>query len=263
MNEKIVKKLEILIKDSNRELYYQYLKVLNLYKYFVENIQEFNSEDHLDIVVFFHQKAIDNDFDIYEILTLKEPIIFLNNKTKEKNFKLSLEYCRNRMFYGMNTFQSIDAIESNSLNYSSSVIKFLREHAIVISNVYDFNREMYREKLEFFSEEKEFYEIYSDEHCDIILIKKNFFHEFNQSLFLSMGLTIRFCEKGQIGFKKDTVILNENEALITKGISLGQYKVLTSDVNYLTVHIKDEFFKSLNIFTGENFMKKVSWKIDE
>ncbi|MGL6098748.1 MAG: helix-turn-helix domain-containing protein, partial [Fusobacteriaceae bacterium] len=46
-------------------------------------------------------------------------------------------------------------------------------------------------------------------------------------------------------------------------ISLGQYKVLTSDVNYLTVHIKDEFFKSLNIFTGENFMKKVSWKIDE
>ncbi|MGL4403289.1 MAG: helix-turn-helix transcriptional regulator [Fusobacteriaceae bacterium] len=263
MNEKIVSKLEKLIKDHNRELYYQYLKVVNLYKYFIESIQEFTLEDHLEIVVYFHQKALDKDFDIYEILTRKESVIFFTNKTKEKNLKLALEYCRNRSVYGMNTFQSIDFIEKNSPYYSQSVVKFLRKNAVLISNVYDINREMFHEQLQYFSDEKDFYEIYSDEHCDIILIKKNFFHEFNPSLFSSFGLTIRFCEKGQIGFKKDTIILNESEALITKGISLGQYKVLTNDVNYLNVHIKEKFFKDLNISTGDIFMKKVLWKIDE
>ena len=168
----------------------------------------------------------------------------------------------NRSIYSLDSFQSIEAIKKTN-KYTYSVIDFLVKNTSLISNVYDFNKEMFQEKLEYFSSDKEFYEIYSDKYCDIILIKKNFFQEFNPSLFSSFGLTIRFCELGQIGFKKDTIILNENETLITNGISLGQYKVLTNEINYLTIHIKDKFLKDFNIKEINYSMKKLPWKIEK
>lgn len=79
----------------------------------------------------------------------------------------------------------------------------------------------------------------------------------------SFGLTIIFCELGQINSKKDTIILNENEALVTNRISLGQYKVLTNDINYLTIHIKDKFLKDFNIKKINYSMKKSTWKIEK
>lgn len=262
MNQNIICKLEELIKNNNKTLFYEYLKVLNLYKFFIESVQEFILEDQLEIIAFFHEKALNKNFNIYDILNKKESLIFITNKTKEKNFKLALEYYRNRTIYSLDSFQSIEAIK-NEGRYTHSVIDFLIKNTSLISNVYDFNKEMFQEKLECFSSEKEFYEIYSDIYCDIILIKKNFFQEFNPSLFSSFGLTIRFCELGQIGFKKDTIILNENEALITNGISLGQYKVLTNEINYLTIHIKDRFLKDFNVKDINYSMKKLPWKIDK
>ena len=262
MNQNIICKLEELIKNNNKTLFYEYLKVLNLYKFFIESVQEFILEDQLEIIAFFHEKALNKNFNIYDILNKKESLIFITNKTKEKNFKLALEYYRNRTIYSLDSFQSIEAIK-NEGRYTHSVIDFLIKNTSLISNVYDFNKEMFQEKLECFSSEKEFYEIYSDTYCDIILIKKNFFQEFNPSLFSSFGLTIRFCELGQIGFKKDTIILNENEALITNGISLGQYKVLTNEINYLTIHIKDRFLKDFNVKDINYSMKKLPWKIDK
>ena len=262
MNQNIIYKLEELIKNNNKTLFYEYLKVLNLYKFFIESVQEFFLEDQLEIIAFFHEKALNKNFNIYDILDAKESLIFVTNKTKEKNFKLALEYYRNRTIYNLDSFQSIENIKKEG-RYTYSVIDFLTKNISLISNVYEFNKEMFQEKLEYFSSEKEFYEIYSDKYCDIILIKKNFFQEFNPSLFSSFGLTIRFCELGQIGFKKDTIILNENEALITNGISLGQYKVLTNDINYLTIHIKDNFLKDFNIKEINYSMKKLPWKIDK
>lgn len=262
MNKNIIYKLESLIKTNNKPLFYEYLKILNLYKFFIENIQEFVLEDQLEIITFFHEKAVNKNFNIYDILNKKESSIFVTNKTKEKNFKLALEYYRNRSLFSLDPFQSIEAIKKTN-KYTYSIIDFLVKNASLISNVYDFNREMFQEKLEYFSSDKEFYEIYSDKYCDIILIKKNFFQEFNPSLFSSFGLTIRFCELGQIGFKKDTIILNENEALVTNGISLGQYKVLTNEINYLTIHIKDKFLKDFNIKEIDYTMKKLPWKIEK
>nr|WP_307775480.1 AraC family transcriptional regulator [uncultured Cetobacterium sp.] len=262
MNENIIYKLEELIKNNNKTLFYEYLKVLNLYKFFIESVQEFILEDQLEIITFFHEKALNKNFNLYDILNKKESLIFITNKTKEKNFKLALEYYRNRTIYNLDSFQSIEAIKKGN-RYSNSIIDFLVKNTVLLSNVYDFNKEMFQEKLEHFSSEKEFYEIYSDKYCDIILIKKNFFQEFNPSLFSSFGLTIRFCELGQIGFKKDTILLNENEALITNGISLGQYKVLTNEVNYLTIHIKDKFLKDFNIKKINYSMRKLPWKIDQ
>lgn len=262
MNKNIIYKLESLIKTNNKPLFYEYLKILNLYKFFIENIQEFVLEDQLEIITFFHEKALNKNFNIYDILNKKESSIFVTNKTKEKNFKLALEYYRNRSLFSLDPFQSIEAIKKTN-KYTYSIIDFLVKNASLISNVYDFNREMFQEKLEYFSSDKEFYEIYSDKYCDIILIKKNFFQEFNPSLFSSFGLTIRFCELGQIGFKKDTIILNENEALVTNGISLGQYKVLTNEINYLTIHIKDKFLKDFNIKEIDYTMKKLPWKIEK
>lgn len=262
MNKNIIYKLESLIKINNKPLFYEYLKILNLYKFFIENIQEFVLEDQLEIITFFHEKAVNKNFNIYDILNKKESSIFVTNKTKEKNFKLALEYYRNRSLFSLDPFQSIEAIKKTN-KYTYSIIDFLVKNASLISNVYDFNREMFQEKLEYFSSDKEFYEIYSDKYCDIILIKKNFFQEFNPSLFSSFGLTIRFCELGQIGFKKDTIILNENEALVTNGISLGQYKVLTNEINYLTIHIKDKFLKDFNIKEIDYTMKKLPWKIEK
>ena len=262
MNQNIIYKLKDLIKNNNKTLFYEYLKILNLYKFFIESVQEFILEDQLEIITFFHEKALNKHFDIFDILNKTESSIFITNKTKEKNFKLALEYYRNRSIYSLDSFQSIEAIKKTN-KYTYSVIDFLVKNTSLISNVYDFNKEMFQDKLEYFSSDKEFYEIYSDKYCDIILIKKKFFQEFNPSLFSSFGLTIRFCELGQIGFKKDTIILNENEALITNGISLGQYKVLTNDINYLTIHIKDKFLKDFNIKEINYSMKKLPWKIEK
>ncbi|MGL4977042.1 MAG: helix-turn-helix domain-containing protein, partial [Cetobacterium sp.] len=177
-------------------------------------------------------------------------------------FRVALEYYYNRTVLNLDTFQSIEVIQNSNI-YNESLIKFLKENATVISHVFEFNKEMFEEKLQDFSAQKEFYEIYSDTYCDIILIQKNFFEDFNPSLLSSFGLTIRFCELGQIGFQRDTIILNENEALVTNRISLGEYKVLTNDVNYLTIHIKDKFLKDFNIPKINCSIKKMPWKIDK
>ncbi|MGL4997587.1 MAG: helix-turn-helix transcriptional regulator [Cetobacterium sp.] len=262
MDQNIINKLENIIKNHNKNIYYEYLKILNLYKFLIENIQEFLLDDQLEIITFFHEKMMSNNFNIFDILNKKESIIFITNKTKEKNFKLAVDYYRNREILKLDAFQSIEAIQKNGF-YEASLINFLKRNSTIISNVFDFNKEMFQEKLEGFSSEKEFFDIYSDAYCDIISIRKNFFKDFSPSLLSSFGLTIRFCELGQIGFKKDTIILNENEALITKGISLGQYKVLTNDVNYLTIHIKDKFLKDFNIQKINCSIKKIPWKIDK
>lgn len=260
MNQHIVSKLEMLIKNNNKIFFYKYLKILNLYKFFIESEQKFDLEDQLEIITFFHERALKQEFDIFNIIEIEETKIFLYNKTKEKTFKLALEYYKNRTVLNLDSFESIELIRKNK-RYSEVSIEFLVKNVTLISNVFEFNREMFQEALEDFSGEEDSYEIYSDNYCDIFSIKKNLFKEFNPSLFSSFGLTIRFCKLGQIAFKKNMIVLNENEALITNGISLGEYKVLTNDIDYLTVHIKEKFFKDFEIEKIDYLTKKISWKI--
>ncbi|MEG0514098.1 MAG: hypothetical protein RR523_00560, partial [Cetobacterium sp.] len=141
MNQNIIYKLEDLIKNNNKILFYEYLKILNLYKFFIESVQEFILEDQLEIITFFHEKALNKHFDIFDILNKTESSIFITNKTKEKNFKLALEYYRNRSIYSLDSFQSIEAIKKTN-KYTYSVIDFLVKNTSLISNVYDFNKEM-------------------------------------------------------------------------------------------------------------------------
>ena len=68
MNQNIIYKLEDLIKNNNKILFYEYLKILNLYKFFIESVQEFILEDQLEIITFFHEKDLNKHFDIFDIL---------------------------------------------------------------------------------------------------------------------------------------------------------------------------------------------------
>ncbi|MGL4988839.1 MAG: hypothetical protein ACRC5F_06320, partial [Cetobacterium sp.] len=96
MNLNIIEKLEKLLKNNNKTIFYEYLKVLNLYKFLIESVQEFVLDDQLEIVTFFHEKLMNKDFDIFHILKVKKISIFSTNKTKEKNFRVALEYYYNR-----------------------------------------------------------------------------------------------------------------------------------------------------------------------
>ncbi|WP_372714907.1 helix-turn-helix transcriptional regulator, partial [Ilyobacter sp.] len=142
------------------------------------------------------------------------------------------------------------------------LIDFLRRNSRTLEEVFSFNEQRFRDKLESLPSEKDFYRIYSDDYSDVIIIRKNFFSDLNPSFFLRDGLIIRFCETGQIGFEKDAVFLNEKEALVSKGISLGGYKVLTQNINYVTLHIKDKFFKDFQIEFPEYILKKIQWRLD-
>ena len=262
MNSNFILKLENLIKNSNKDIYYEYLRILHIYRYFIGNIQEFTPEDRLEILSFFYEHILGKLENIYSPLDLNESFIFKGDKFRERNFRMALEYFRNRSVLGLSNIESIDLIEKNNRIYSSSLLEFLRMNARTLEEVFNFNEQRFRDKLENLPSEKEFYKIYSDTYCDVIIIRKNFFSNLNPSFFSRDGLIIRFCETGQIGFEKDATLLNEKEALISKGIPLGDYKVLTNKISYVTLHIKDEFFKTFQIEFPNYALKKLPWRLD-
>ncbi|WP_320046223.1 AraC family transcriptional regulator [uncultured Ilyobacter sp.] len=262
MNRNIISKLENLIKDHNKDTYYEYLRILHLYKYFIGNIQEFTPNDRLEILSFFYESVLGEVENIYSKLENSDSFIFKGDKFREKNFRMALEYFRNRYLFSLSNEKSIDLIEKNNTLYSPSLIEFLRRNARTLDEVFNFNEHRFRDKLESLPTEKDFYRIYSDDYSDIIIIRKNFFSDLNPSFFSRDGLIIRFCEAGQIGFEKDAIFLNEREALLSKGISLGDYKVLTQNINYVTLHIKEKFFKDFQIDFPEYVLKKLPWKFD-
>ena len=262
MNGNIISKLENLIKNHNKDTYYEYLRVLHLYKYFIGNRQEFTPEDRLEILSFFYEHILGGIEDIYATLQTTDTFIFKGDKFREKNFRVALEYFRNRYIYNLTNEKSIDLIESNNTIYSPSLIDFLRRNSRTLEEVFSFNEQRFRDKLESLPCEKDFYRIYSDDYSDVIIIRKNFFSNLNPSFFSRDGLIIRFCETGQIGFEKDAIFLNEKEALISKGISLGDYKVLTQNISYVTLHIKEKFFKDFQIDFPEYILKKIQWRLD-
>jgi AraC-like DNA-binding protein len=262
MNGNIISKLENLIRDHNKDTYYEYLRVLHLYKYFIGNRQEFTPNDRLEILSFFYEHILGDMENIYSKLESTAIFIFKGDKFREKNFRMALEYFRNRSVLGLSNEKSIDLIEKNNTIYSPSLIEFLRGNARTLEEVFSFNEQRFRDKLENLPSEKDFYKIYSDDYSDIIIIRKNFFSDLNPSFFLRDGLIIRFCETGQIGFEKDAIFLNEKEALLSKGISLGDYKVLTQNISYVTLHIKDKFFKDFQIDFPEYVLKKMPWRLD-
>lgn len=262
MNNNFILKLENLIKNSNKEIYYEYLRILHIYRYFIGNIQEFTPEDRLEILSFFYEHILGTLENIYSPLDLKENFIFKGDKFRERNFRMALEYFRNRTILGLNNIESINLIEKNNTIYSPSLIEFLRMNSRTLEEVFNFNEQRFRDKLENLPLEKDFYRIYSDSYCDVIVIRKNFFSSLNPSFFSRDGLIIRFCETGQIGFEKDAILLNEKEALVSKGIPLGDYKVLTNKISYVTLHIKDEFFKTFQIEFPNYVLKKLPWRLD-
>ncbi|WP_319205083.1 AraC family transcriptional regulator [uncultured Ilyobacter sp.] len=262
MNRNIISKLENLIKDHTKDTYYEYLRILHLYKYFIGNIQEFTPNDRLEILSFFYESVLGDVENIYSKLETTDSFIFKGDKFREKNFRMALEYFRNRYLFSLSNEESIDLIEKNNTFYSPSLIEFLRRNARTLDEVFNFNEHRFRDKLESLPTEKDFYRIYSDDYSDIIIIRKNFFSDLNPSFFSRDGLIIRFCETGQIGFEKDAMFLNEREALLSKGISLGDYKVLTQNISYVTLHIKDKFFKDFQIDFPEYVLKKLPWKLD-
>jgi AraC-like DNA-binding protein len=261
-NTNIVSKLENLIRNHNKDIYYEYLRVLHLYKYFIGNRQEFTPDDRLEILSFFYEHILGDLENIYFKLESSESFIFMGDTFREKNFRMALEYFRNRSLFDLSNEKSIDLIEKNNTIYSPSLIDFLRRNSRTLEEVFSFNEQRFRDKLESLPSEKDFYRIYSDDYSDVIIIRKNFFSDLNPSFFLRDGLIIRFCETGQIGFEKDAVFLNEKEALVSKGISLGGYKVLTQNINYVTLHIKDKFFKDFQIEFPEYILKKIQWRLD-
>lgn len=262
MNSSFILKLENLIKSSNKDIYYEYLRILHIYRYFIGNIQEFTPEDQLEILSFFYEHILGKLENIYSPLDLNESFIFKGDKFRERNFRMALEYFRNRSVLGLTNTQSIDLIERNNRIYPTSLLEFLRMNARTLEEVFNFNEQRFRDKLENLPSEKEFYKIYSDSYCDVIIIRKNFFSSLNPSFFSRDGLIIRFCETGQIGFEKDATLLNEKEALISRGIPLGGYKVLTKEISYVTLHIKDEFFKAFQIEFPSYALKKLPWRLD-
>jgi AraC-like DNA-binding protein len=262
MNRNIISKLENLIKDHTKDTYYEYLRILHLYKFFIGNIQEFTPNDRLEILSFFYESVLGDVENIYSKLETTDSFIFKGDKFREKNFRMALEYFRNRYLFSLSNEESIDLIEKNNTFYSPSLIEFLRRNARTLDEVFNFNEHRFRDKLESLPTEKDFYRIYSDDYSDIIIIRKNFFSDLNPSFFSRDGLIIRFCETGQIGFEKDAMFLNEREALLSKGISLGDYKVLTQNISYVTLHIKDKFFKDFQIDFPEYVLKKLPWKLD-
>lgn len=262
MNSSFILKLENLIKSSNKNIYYEYLRILHIYRYFIGNIQEFTPEDQLEILSFFYEHILGKLENIYSPLDLNESFIFKGDKFRERNFRMALEYFRNRSVLGLTNTQSIDLIERNNRIYPTSLLEFLRMNARTLEEVFNFNEQRFRDKLENLPSEKEFYKIYSDSYCDVIIIRKNFFSSLNPSFFSRDGLIIRFCETGQIGFEKDATLLNEKEALISRGIPLGGYKVLTKEISYVTLHIKDEFFKAFQIEFPSYALKKLPWRLD-
>lgn len=262
INRNIISKLENLIKDHNKDTYYEYLRILHLYKYFIGNIQEFTPNDRLEILSFFYESVLGDVENIYSKLETTDSFIFKGDKFREKNFRMALEYFRNRYEFSLSNEKSIDLIEKNNALYSSSLIEFLRRNARTLDEVFNFNEHRFRDKLESLPSEKDFYRIYSDDYSDIIIIRKNFFSDMNPSFFSRDGLIIRFCQTGQIGFEKDAIFLHEREALFSKGISLGDYKVLSQNISYVTLHIKDKFFKDFQIEFPEYVLKKLPWKLD-
>ncbi|MGL6153712.1 helix-turn-helix transcriptional regulator [Cetobacterium sp. SF1] len=263
MNKGLINNFEDLIKSFDKNLYYDYLKILDIYKFFIETVQDFSIEDQLEIISFFYKKVLNPNYCLYDILISKDKFVFSNNKFKEKVFLLSLEYFQNRILYQMSHREAINSIETNNCNYPNLLIAFLKNNSETLENIFEINKDLFHEQLEKLTHERDFFEIYSGTYCDAILIKKNFFKDFSPSLFSGAGLIVRFCKLGQIGFKKHNILLNENEALITRGLSLGEYKVLTHDVHYLTIQIKEKFFKDFNVTLDQCLIRKLPWKIDD
>lgn len=261
MNNNIILKMENLIKVTNKDIYYEYLRILNIYKFFVGNITEFTTEDKLEILTFFYEHLLGELEDYYSPLDSSESFIFRGDKFRERNFRMALEYFRNRTILNLTNTESIHLIQEKNTLYPKSLMDFLQINSRTLEEVFSFNEQRFRDKLENLPSEKEFYRIYSDSYCDVIVIRKNFFSDTNPSFFAKDGLIIRFCESGQIGFEKDATLLNEKEALITKGIPLGDYKVLTNNIYYVTLHIKDEYFKTYNLEFPTYMLKKVPWRL--
>lgn len=84
INRNIISKLENLIKDHNKDTYYEYLRILHLYKYFIGNIQEFTPNDRLEILSFFYESVLGDVENIYSKLETTDSFIFKGDKFREK-----------------------------------------------------------------------------------------------------------------------------------------------------------------------------------
>lgn len=262
MHADTITNFENLIKKSNKNLYYDYFKVMDLYKFLNSNTDKFTESDHLTILSFYYELLLGETTDFSGFLNKKEPFIFPDDSRREKAFRLSLEYFSFRNILGFNHSKSIEYILKDVSSYPEVLIKFFIENSRMVEEVFHFNQHLFKDSIETI-ENKEFYQIYSDSLCDVIVINKNFFETISPSFFSRDGLIIRFCNYGQVGFQKDSIILNEKEALISKGIPLGNYKVFTKDISYVTLHIKKKFFKEFNIELPNYLLKKVAWKLSK
>ncbi|WP_372715108.1 hypothetical protein, partial [Ilyobacter sp.] len=168
-NTNIISKLENLIRNHNKDIYYEYLRVLHLYKYFIGNRQEFTPDDRLEILSFFYEHILGDLENIYSKLENSESFIFMGDTFREKNFRMALEYFRNRSLFDLSNEKSIDLIEKNNTIYSPSLIDFLRRNSRTLEEVFSFNEQRFRDKLESLPSEKDFYRIYSDDYSDVII----------------------------------------------------------------------------------------------
>lgn len=69
--------------------------------------------------------------------------------------------------------------------------------------------------------------------------------EYGDSTFFSKnGIIIRICLDGEIQFSKKNLILRSKEMLITKGEYLGNFEVLTKNIDFIVIYVNNNFLKT-------------------
>ncbi len=69
--------------------------------------------------------------------------------------------------------------------------------------------------------------------------------EYGDSTFVSKsGIIIRICLEGEVQFSKNNLILRNRELLMTQGEYLGNFKVLTKNIDFVIIYINNNFLKT-------------------
>lgn len=80
------------------------------------------------------------------------------------------------------------------------------------------------------------------------------------SYFKENSITIRINFTGEVFYENLRDIFSEGEILINKNYNLGEYRILTPNIDYVLINLKESFLKTLGeINFKEGYINKLPW----
>lgn len=235
-----IKALEINMSNQNKEFFSLYKKTLNIFELIITgNNKEFLQLDNLSILSVFNESLSKNE-NIYERLITKNNIFFKNDSFKDNVLKIIGNYLDLKDNYRYNRETALIKLEERCLRLYNFEFYLLKFNLNLIENIYHCPEVKILDQLNLL---EDIAQTHITKYFDIIKISGNSTPKLGRSFYSKDGVVLRFCLKGEMRFENVSKVLCKNNFIMTRKKFLGIYQILTDDIEYILIHIKENFFE--------------------